>query len=309
MDADRSPDKERVCNAGDTGHAPKAAVANAQGRNMMSSPVEVPQPSALPSFALTYRDAGEGVCVVSPAGEIDLASAPRLKSSLHKLLEEGHTQFVIDLSGVRYLDSTGLGVLIAFARRLGDDAELVLAEPPAQVAGLLELTGLDNAFVVLATVDEALAPAPVAEQHPAQPPLCPDASIVVGLAAAALPFAESATDELRRWVRILSVHGEAARALQCVGLTDVNIEEPATAGIVIFDDPQVHADSVAHVTKAATAIAVDRQAECVSTVDLLLAVMSAYPEAFDRELHAHGKSSIDLIDCLGSAPEPAATLA
>jgi anti-sigma B factor antagonist len=254
---------------------------------------------------MSYRDAGEGVCVVAPAGEIDLASAPRLKSSLVKLLEEGYTRFVADLSEVSYLDSTGLGVLIAFARRLGDPADLVLAGAPAQVVGLLELTGLDAAFTSFATVDEALAPAP-AEQHAVHPPLCPDASIVVGLAAAALPFAESSQDELRRWVRILSVHGQAARALQCVGLTDVNLEEPVVNGIVNFDDPQAHADSVVRVTKAATAIAVDRQANCVSTVDLLLAVMSAYPEAFDRELHAHGSSSIDLIDCLGTAPELAA---
>jgi anti-sigma B factor antagonist len=271
----------------------------------MSSPVEVPTPSARPSLAVSHRDGGGGVCVVTPAGEIDLASAPRLKSSLVGLLDEGYARFVVDLSEVRYLDSTGLGVLIAFSRRLTDDGQIVLAHAPDSVIGLLELTGLDARFHTFGSVEDALGHLRGGRQA-AQPPVCPDAAIVLGLAATALPFAESSADELRRWVRILSAHGEAGRALQCVGLTDAAIELPTATGGAVVDDSGAHADAVTRVTRAAAAIAADREATTVSTVDLLLAVMLVYGDAFDHELRVHGTSSVELIECLGSSPEPAA---
>jgi anti-sigma B factor antagonist len=272
----------------------------------MSGPVEVPAPSAEASLAVSYRDGGEGVCVVTPAGEIDVATAPRLKSSLVGLLDEGYIRFVADLSEVRYLDSTGLGVLIAFSRRLTDEGQIVLARAPDPVLRLLEVTGLDTRFQTFPSAEDALAQMR-GDRQPAQPALCPDAAIVLGLAATALPFAESTADELRRWVRILSAHGEAGRALQRVGLTDTDtaIELPTAPGGVHADGPEAHADSVTRVSKAASAIAADREAGTVSTVDLLLAVMLVYGDAFDHELRVHGTSAIELIECLGTSPDAA----
>ena len=135
--------------------------------------------------------------------------------------------------------------------------------------------------------------------------LCPDAEIVMGLAATALPFAESAADELRRWIRILSAYGEAGRALRRIGLTDTAIEPPVPAGGVGTGGLVAHAEVVARVRTLAASIAADRAAATISTVDLLLAVMLAYGDAFDHELRAHGSSATELIDCLGSSPDPA----
>jgi anti-sigma B factor antagonist len=271
----------------------------------MLRPVEVSESSMQPSLEVSHRDVGDGVCIVSPGGEIDLACAPRLKVSLVGLLDEGFTRFIVDLSAVRYLDSTGLGVLIAFSRRLADDGQIMLARVPEFVVRVLELTGLEAQFPTFATVDDALAQVRGAAQ-PVQPPLSPDAEMVVGLAATALPFAESSADELRRWVRILSAYGEAGRALRHVGLTDTAIAQPAaTAAHGKAHGLGAHAESVTRVTAVAAAIAADREAVTVSTVDLLLAVMAVYGDAFDQELHAHGTSPIELIDCLGSGPDSA----
>jgi anti-sigma B factor antagonist len=265
----------------------------------MSSPVDLPT-SAHPGLEVSHGDCGDAVCVVTPAGEIDLATAPLLKSHLVGQLANGFSRFVVDLSEVRYLDSTGLGVLIAFSRRLADDGVIALAQPPASVSQLLEVTGLDATFAVFATTDEAMARVRGAGERSAQPALSPDAAIMVGLAVTALPFAESEADELRRWIRILSIHGEAGRALQRVGLTDAGIDVPATdAGNTA--SPEAHAASVTRVTAAATAVAADRDAPTVSTVDFLLAVMMVYGDAFDRELRGHGTSSTDLIECLGTS--------
>ena len=271
----------------------------------MPRPIDLPTPTAHPSLEVSHRDLGDAVCVVTPAGEIDLATAPLLKSRLLGLLGEGFGRFVVDLSAVRYLDSTGLGVLIAFSRRLTDDGAIALSQPPASVSALLEITGLDATFQVFATADEAVAHVRGdGGGQIAQPAFGSDAAVVVGLAAAALPFAESAADELRRWIRILSIQGEAGRALQRVGLTDGAAELPvAPAGYPV--GPESHADSVTRVTRAATAIATDREAGTVSTVDLLLAVMLVYGDAFDQELRVHGTSSIELIECLGTGADPA----
>jgi anti-sigma B factor antagonist len=270
----------------------------------MSNPVEVPYPPTEPSLDVRHRDAGDGVCVVTPAGEIDLASAPRLKASLVEQLEAGFTRFVVDLSQARYLDSTGLGVLVAFSRRLTDDGRIVLAQAPGAVLGLLELTGLDAQFASFPSVEGAVAEVR-GDSQPAALALCPDAEIVLGLAAAALPFAESSADELRRWVRILSAHGEAGRALTRAGLTDATLELPLVQGEADVERPRAKVDSVTRVRALAAAIAADREAPNVSTVDLLLAVMMVYGETFDHELRVHGTTAIELIECLGSSPDPA----
>jgi anti-sigma B factor antagonist len=274
----------------------------------MPSPVVLPTSSPRPSLDVSHRDCGDAVCVAAPVGEIDVATAPLLKSRLVALLDQGFSRFVLDLSGVRYLDSTGLGVLIGFARRLNGDGQITLANAPGPVLALLELTGLDASFEVFATDEDALAHLR-GERQVVQPRLSSDAAIVVGLAATALPFAESTADELRRWLRILSAHGEAGRALRCVGVTDADAahEGPGAVG-PDAGGPSAPAQSLMRISAAAAVIAADRAAASVSTVDLLLAVMTVYGDAFDRELRTRGTSATDVIECLGSSPEPVAAL-
>jgi anti-sigma B factor antagonist len=277
----------------------------------MPSPIVLPTSVPRPSLDVSHRDCGDALCVVAPVGEIDLASAPMLKSRLVGLLDQGFTRFVLDLSGVRYLDSTGLGVLIAFDRRLNGEGQIVLAQAPGPVVALLELTGLDASFDVYVTDEDALAHLR-GEHRSAQPLLSSDATIVMGLASTALPFAESAPDELRRWLRILSAHGEAGRALRCAGVTDTDATHGTLdhAGLPEHGtgDPAAHLQSLTRVAAAAAVIAADRHAASVSTVDLLLGVMTVYGDAFDRELRARGSGSAELIECLASSPEPAAAL-
>ena len=103
------------------------------------------QPEPAPGeFEISHRTIDERTCVVAVAGDLDLASAPELKWTLVELLHQGYGHYVLDLSAVTHMDSMGLGVLVAFRKRLHADAQLALACMPARLNKLFELTGLDT---------------------------------------------------------------------------------------------------------------------------------------------------------------------
>ena len=134
------------------------------------------------AFAVAHREVGERTCVVSVEGDLDLASAPQLKWTLVELLEKGYAQYVIDLSGLTYMDSMGLGVLVGFRKRIEGSAQLTLACLPPSQGKLLELTGLDACFDSFPSVDEALSTNSV---HAL--PLCTYAAMALGLAGGLVP--------------------------------------------------------------------------------------------------------------------------
>ncbi|MDA8296175.1 MAG: STAS domain-containing protein [Actinomycetota bacterium] len=99
-----------------------------------------------------------GASVVSAEGEVDVSTAPALRQRLYELPDSA--KVVVDLSEVTFLDSTGLGVLVAALKRVresdaGGDLRLVVTRP--QVSKVLEVTGLSTVFSVFPSLDEALA--------------------------------------------------------------------------------------------------------------------------------------------------------
>jgi anti-sigma B factor antagonist len=102
--------------------------------------------------------ADDGWSVARVAGEVDVATAPRLRETLLTALTEGRRHLVLDLTGVEFLDSTGLGVIVGLlkrARTLGGDLRLVC--PNAAVRRVFEITALDRTMPLSDTVDAALA--------------------------------------------------------------------------------------------------------------------------------------------------------
>ncbi|SDS41219.1 anti-anti-sigma factor [Actinopolymorpha singaporensis] len=99
--------------------------------------------------------------VVTLSGDIDVATAPQVRSDLLPLIHHGRPVVVVDLSEVAFLDSTGLGTLLAVKRRADAlDVTLRLAAPPRGPRRALHITGLDRVFDVYPTLDEALRPEP-----------------------------------------------------------------------------------------------------------------------------------------------------
>src|ERR1700751_2448 len=81
---------------------------------------------------LESRESADGVSVVV-RGEVDMATATQLRDALTELVDGGATRIVLDCRGLEFLDSSGIGVLIAVRKRLGDGGSLTLDAPPAHV--------------------------------------------------------------------------------------------------------------------------------------------------------------------------------
>jgi len=94
-------------------------------------------------------DPGGSGSLVMVDGEVDAVTAPRLGAALHTLLDGGATRITIDCSRLAFLDSQGLGVLVAASRRLRDvGGSLHLRSVGAQLSRVLRLTRLDQVFVL-----------------------------------------------------------------------------------------------------------------------------------------------------------------
>ncbi len=96
--------------------------------------------------------------VVSLAGEVDLSNHLALRSHLNDLIVDGHVHLVLDLRGVTFMDSTGLGALIGTRRRVHAFAgSLAIVLTHEAIRRVFEVTGLDNVFDLHDTLDAALA--------------------------------------------------------------------------------------------------------------------------------------------------------
>jgi anti-sigma B factor antagonist len=112
----------------------------------------------------------QGVPVVWAAGEVDVSTAPRLREHLTTLPVDAR-RVVVDLSEVTFLDSTGLGVLVAGWKRCqesGASLELVVTRP--QVRKVLEITSLDGVFTIFDSIDEAFPDSPDSPDRDDAPP-------------------------------------------------------------------------------------------------------------------------------------------
>ncbi len=94
--------------------------------------------------------------VLMPKGKFNLISAPSAKAHIDALVAAGQSRIVVDLSGVDFIDSSGLGALIGAlksARLASGDVRIAAAGE--QVRAVLSLTNLDRILVPFETVEAA----------------------------------------------------------------------------------------------------------------------------------------------------------
>ncbi len=100
----------------------------------------------------------DGLGLLTLTGEVDLYTAPRFKDDLVALIEDGATDVVVDLSGVTFIDSTALGVIISGVKRLHErDGRLAIVAGSRPVVRILDITGLDKVLTIFETREAAIA--------------------------------------------------------------------------------------------------------------------------------------------------------
>jgi anti-sigma B factor antagonist len=100
-----------------------------------------------------------GMAVVALTGDVDVATAPQLRACLLRV-EQTAPRMIIDLDGVAFIDSSGLGVLAGVLKRVrsadaGGDVLLVCTD--RKIRASFEITGLTRVFDFYDTVDEAVS--------------------------------------------------------------------------------------------------------------------------------------------------------
>lgn len=88
----------------------------------------------------------EDIPVIILAGEVDVYTYPQLKTTITDIIETGESDMIINLEGVKYIDSTGLGVLASGASKLAKIngfINIICSKP--QIKKIFEVSGLTQA--------------------------------------------------------------------------------------------------------------------------------------------------------------------
>jgi anti-sigma B factor antagonist len=110
------------------------------------------------TFGVKSATISNVACVIDLAGEVDLYTAPQLKQELLRVIDEGATFVIVDLTETTFIDSTTLGVLLGGVKRvrpLGGSVVLVCSD--RNIRKIFEITLLDRVFTIVDTRDEAFA--------------------------------------------------------------------------------------------------------------------------------------------------------
>jgi anti-sigma B factor antagonist len=91
----------------------------------------------------------DGTRTITPAPELDLASAAHLGTQVLDSLSDGDSEVVLDFAEVRMIDSAGIGVLLSAHRRVrAAGGRLVVANPSDHVRKVFELTGVERSLTI-----------------------------------------------------------------------------------------------------------------------------------------------------------------
>ncbi len=106
-------------------------------------------------FAVRIETTPEDTAICRVQGEVDAASAPAFRETMGELA--AYRRVVLDFSGVPFIDSAGLGTLIAGTRRVrADQGDIVLCSARRAVNRLLHTVGMDRVLPIVDTVPAAL---------------------------------------------------------------------------------------------------------------------------------------------------------
>jgi anti-sigma B factor antagonist len=111
------------------------------------------------AFAITDLEIDELTYVIAVSGEVDFYVGPEFREHVRAVIASGKHRLVVDLVDVRFMDSTGLGVLfdaLKALRSLGGELAIVCDESDSDIHSLFEIVGLERVFSIYPSREDAL---------------------------------------------------------------------------------------------------------------------------------------------------------
>ena len=99
-----------------------------------------------------------GHVLVRAVGELDMSSAPSLTTAAEDAFADGYRLLLLDLSGISFMDSTGLSALLTVHRdAVARDAHAAIIAPSQTALRVLEMLGVEQVLNIYPTLDAAVA--------------------------------------------------------------------------------------------------------------------------------------------------------
>jgi len=105
---------------------------------------------------INAQPSGKYIIVRPVENRIDAANSPELKAYLMGVVESGQNVIGLDLAQVRFIDSSGLGVLVSVMKKIGQNGVMPLWGLSREVKGLFELTRLYEVFEIFEAESDAV---------------------------------------------------------------------------------------------------------------------------------------------------------
>jgi anti-sigma B factor antagonist len=107
-------------------------------------------------LSVSVEDGADGAVIVRLSGEADITTVPALAEALSSPAAGSPALLIVDASGLTFIDSAALHVLVRAHRRLRSDGRsLALVRPSPTVMRILQLSGLDRVIAVYASPADA----------------------------------------------------------------------------------------------------------------------------------------------------------
>ncbi len=103
---------------------------------------------------LSFEDIGSLRVIKAQEDRIDAAVAIQFKDRMRELTDTAPARLLLDLSRVGFLDSSGLGAVVAAFKQAGPDRRLELAGLTPTVEKVFKLTRMDSVFTIHASADD-----------------------------------------------------------------------------------------------------------------------------------------------------------
>jgi anti-sigma B factor antagonist len=102
-----------------------------------------------------------GWTVVEVDGDVDIHTAGMIREAVSKLLDKGHSHFVLDLDFVAFMDSMGLGAVVGIMKRIrGQHGSMRIASASSRILRIFEISGLRENYEFFPSIEEATLSAP-----------------------------------------------------------------------------------------------------------------------------------------------------